>query len=153
MGSGFPEDFANAPRGAFVLPRPEWDLWNLLVAPGALGTRPRFGDYAIQHPIYRYVPWFYTPSATIRYTGPTNFHIFRALSVRNPRAGGYGQFRALASMVVADPVYRGPAYSAGDEYIDHCAKGSVGTGNLTTWRYVGTNQHVTFVAQQVPTIP
>ncbi|MEI7881504.1 MAG: hypothetical protein WCI95_11585 [bacterium] len=36
----------------------------------------------------------------------------------------------------------GPKFSQGDKYIYDCATGTAGTGNLTTWRKVGTNHHL-----------
>jgi hypothetical protein len=153
LTGSIPADFAGYAGTLHLVPRLEWPLWLSIVPPGTLSHRPAFGDYGISHPEYRFVPWYARGSAKIRYTGHDDYHIFIARGLRAARHGGYSQFHALAAQVVAHAVYRGAPYSTGDTYIDDCANTRVGTGNLTTWVMVGTNQHITYLARLVPTIP
>ena len=46
----------------------------------------------------------------------------------------------------------GADFSAGDEYIEGCAAGTMSTGSLTTWRWVGTNHHIEKVARDVASL-
>ena len=46
----------------------------------------------------------------------------------------------------------GPEFSEGDRYISECAGGSAGTGNLTTWRKVGTNHHLEKVVRDISSL-
>ncbi len=55
---------------------------------------------------------------------------------------GFGQYRELCRQVSASAFYYGADFSEGDKYINDCASGSVSTGRLTTWRWVGTNHHL-----------
>ena len=153
LSGSIPEDYAGFSPGISLIPRLEWPLWIAVGAAGALAQRPSFGDYGIAHPIYRYMPWWMRGAAKIRYTGLNDYYLFRGQSLKVPRYGGYGQFRQLAAQVIAEPVYRGAAYSAGDKYIDDSANNRVGTGNLQKWVTVGTTQHATYVARMVTTIP
>jgi len=133
-----------------ALPRREWILWQTLAAPGTLIRRPSYGDYGIQNPTSQAAP--YTGNAAIRYTDSAVFLIFRGNRLIG-RFGGYGQYQALAKACVAHPSYRRAKYSAGDLFIAGVANGTAGPGNLATWRYVGMNQHITYVARTVHKIP
>lgn len=157
LSGSIPEDYSAISPGLTLLPRLEWPLWLALVAIGVLTHRPAFGDYAIAHPVYSYVPWWMGASsaAKIRYTGINDYHIFRGHSLKSAKYGKFSQFFGLAAAVVAHPVFRGAAYSVGDKRIADCAAkaAGVGTGNLQTWVEVSVSQHVTFLARTVPTIP
>lgn len=134
-----------------ILPRVEWNVWNsLLPFMDTVGRKSSFGDYAINFPDLPTVdPRFMRPSTNIRYSTITDWLIFKGASFR---AGG-ASFRGLSQQVTQHRDYRGQAYSWGDDYIFQCSNGTVGTGNLTTWRAVGTNHHLTVVAEQVSNVP
>jgi hypothetical protein len=90
------------------------------------------------------------PSAAIRYTADDEWLIVRGTSVRS--GAKFGQFHGLARTLVAQPQYLGTAFSWGDKFIDDCSRGGK-TGNLTTWRKVGMNHHIEFVATQIAALP
>jgi hypothetical protein len=152
MLGSFPQELAPLGRGHILYPRPDWPAWRAVITRiGALDRKPAYGDYAVQYPHFVALPQFVAASANIRYTGESEWHIFRGLPVAdmgNVRGHGFDQYRQLADQCrQAVPPYRGPAYSHGDQYIDDCANGTVGTGNNTTWREVGTNQHIVFATE------
>lgn len=155
LSGAIPENYTAFSPGLTLLPRLEWSLWLALVPTGILQRRPTFGDYAIAHAVYSYTPpWMGISSAAkIRYTGLSEYHIFRGRSLKPAKYGKFAQFFTLAAQVANHPVYRGPGYSAGDQRIADCAAQNVGTGNLQTWVEVGVSQHVTFLARTVPLIP
>lgn len=129
------------------IPRVEWDIWKKLVTGKVVERIPIFSDYAINHPEYIEVdPRIMQMSANIRYTIDDSWLIFKGDLVKKV---GWGQMRSLSTKLVNDPHYCGMNYSWGDKYIYECANGSVGTGNATTWRQVGTNHHITFVVKQI----
>lgn len=129
-------------------PRAEWLVWQQLRGHAA-GSTVRFGDYGITHPVYNSVP--ISGSANIRYTHTNDWLIARGRKVTGAAYGGFGQFVALSKTVVGDTRYCGTQYSWGDDYVSQCSAGTVSTGNMTTWRAVGTNHHITFVVRQLAT--
>jgi hypothetical protein len=144
-GSSFPETLSAAGVGFSTITRAEWNVYQLLLF--NLGTfRPvSFGDYAIAHPVYRQVG--FPGSAAIRYAQQNDWLINRGRSVNGPVHGGYGQFRTLSAQLVALQAYCGAGHCWACQYISTCAQGG-GPGSNTTWRAVGTNHHITFVADQ-----
>ena len=145
--TSFPENLIGLPPSeSSHIARKEWNLWR-----GILTKRPQrlpsFGDYAISHPEPAEVdPRIMRPSASVRYTADDYWLVLKG---RNLRDHGYGQFHEVCRELVEKPEYSGRAFSWGDEYIDDCANEMVGTGNLTTWRKVGTSHHLAFVFRQL----
>jgi hypothetical protein len=85
-------------------------------------------------------------SAIIRYSTDDNWLLVKG---RNVRDHGYEQFNDLSRLLVANPAFKGPEFSWGDKYIAACAADKERPGNATTWRKVGTNHHITLVADQL----
>lgn len=148
--SAFPKLLSHVGVGVGSITRAEWLAYQHMLTHGNLPRRVAFGDYCISHPIYEQVS--FTGSANIRYTIDGEWLVFRGRSLNRPQFGQFSQFHTLAAQLVKDPRYCGSSFSWGDGYIDQCASQQVGTGNLTTWRQVGTNHHITFVANQLATL-
>jgi hypothetical protein len=89
-------------------------------------------------------------TANIRYTIDGNWLIVKGRGVKKH---GYGQFAAICRALVGRPEFCGRNFSTGDAYIADCATNAVGTGNMTTWRKVGTNHHLTFVVDRIARLP
>ena len=138
-----------APSQTSAIRRREWRLWRNIIA--QLRTRlPAFSDYAISHPQPSEVdPRLMRASASIRYTAQDTWLIFKA---KNLRDYGYSQFHAVCRNVLRSNEYTGPDYSWGDRYIHECAQRRVTSGNLTTWRKVGTSHHLALVATQIASL-
>jgi hypothetical protein len=145
--TSFPENLIGLPPSdCSPVPREEWDLWRsaLRKHPSRL---PTFADYAISHPEPAEVdPRIMRPSASVRYTTDGAWLVLKA---RNLRDHGYEQFHDVCRELRERTEYRGPGFSWGDKYIDECADELEGTGNLTTWRKVGTSHHIAFVLRQI----
>lgn len=149
MGTSFPQTMAAVPAGLSTIPRHEWALYQLVVKGlAARGLRiPRFGDYAINHPSVSTLDMrFVKPKASLRYTTGDGWLIARG---RNVRDHGYDQYRQHCRLIVTSPHFLGPKFSKGDQYISECASGAGSTGNLTTWRWVGTNHHLERVVRDL----
>ena len=149
IGTAFPSSMSEVKRGPSIKPRSEWKLYKFLVNKlRSSGIRiPSFGDYGINHPdVLRVDMRIVKPSATVRYTIDDNWLIVKGSNVRD---NGFGQYRQLCQDVISSKHYCGSTYSRGDKYIYDCAQGTVSTGNLPTWRWVGTNHHLTKVVQDV----
>lgn len=149
VGTSFPATTAEIPRGLSTIDRNEWIAYKMLIAELAeKGLRlPRFGDYGIAHPAVTPMnPLYVKPNATVRYTVDNGWVIAKGTNVRDHK---YGQFRGLCGAVLASGEFEGPDYSMGDRYIAACAAGEESTGNLSTWRWVGTNHHLTKVVRDI----
>jgi hypothetical protein len=150
IATSFPEDLSAVdPATVSKIPRREWELWKTLQKrPGILPRRDLiFGDYAIAHPTPKEIdPRVMLMSANIRYTTTEDWLVVKG---RNVRQYGFNQYFDLCKELVKRPEYGGADLSWGDTYIYDCAAGLTGPGNATTWRKVGTNHHISLVAQEV----
>lgn len=149
IGTSFPPSLSGLKPGTSIIPRNEWRLYKLLEANlKENGIRvPSFGDYAINHPDLLSLDMrLVKPSANVRYTIKDNWLIAKGNNVRD---NGFDQYEKLCKMVVESNSYSGKQFSAGDEYIFACANNQVSKGNLTTWRWVGSNHHIEMVARDV----
>jgi hypothetical protein len=147
--TSFPANLVGLPPSdCSKVQRLEWKLWKAVhkILPDGI-RRPAFGDYAISHPEPSEVdPRIMNPSASIRYTSRSHWLVVKA---KNLKDHGYAQFHGVCKQMVQRADYSGASFSWGDGYIAACGCQSVGPGNLTTWRKVGTSHHLAFVLDQL----
>lgn len=149
MGTSFPVTMGEVKESPVLLPRWEWLLYKTLAAElEKQGSRiPTFGDYGINHKdVPRVDMRLVKPSATIRYTVDDAWFIVKGPNVRDH---GFEQYRNHCLTVTKSCHFKGPDFSMGDKYIQNCSLGNEKTGNLSTWRKVGTNHHLVKVVQDV----
>jgi len=149
IGSSFPQSMAKVNQGLSKLSRDEWLFYKKLIARlmEAKVRLPAFGDYGINHPdILQLDMRKVKPSATVRYTIDDAWLIIKGPNVRD---NGFEQYHDLCKALVRSRYFLGDKFSAGDEYIANCAAGKVKTGNLSTWRMVGTNHHLEKVVYDI----
>lgn len=146
--TSFPQNLSGVAGDSIgFVPRTEWSIWQNLVTSGKIKRPPSFGDYGISHPDYSEInPKLMRMSANIRYTLDNQFALVKG---ENVKKNGYGQFQDLCKKILSRPFYSGKSFSWGDNYIYDCANGTCSTGSAETWRRVGTNHHITLVANQV----
>ncbi|MEU1311220.1 hypothetical protein ABZ419_20345 [Streptomyces cinnamoneus] len=152
IGGGMPPLTAElVDQGLRDEPRTDWTLWCETVESG----RPylsllTYGDYGIQPasdlarvpPSGRGGP----PWGALRYTTDRSFVVVKMLA----RGEGYTtNNRFMARQLLDSPGFRMPSTSAGEAWIRDCAQGSGGTGNFSTWLWVGNAQHMTYVVQSL----
>lgn len=148
VATGFPENLIGLPPSDFsLIARLEWTLWHNVITRGRSLRLPAFGDYGITHPQPPEVdPRIMRPSCSIRYT-TDNIWLIR--KERNLRDYGHEQFHEACRQLIRRREYSGAEFSWGDQHIQDCAHERTGTGNLTTWRKVGTSHHLAFVTAQL----
>jgi hypothetical protein len=154
LGTSFPSTLAGVPPGLTVLPRNEWRMFRLLLSRTFIHQArvPDFGDYGVNHPdVLKGDMRLLKPAAAIRYTVSDRWLVAKGTNLR--AAGAYEQFFGLSAGIVQSRHYSGPDYSAGDKRIKDCASRLVGPGNLTTWRFVGTNHHIEKVVRDLASQP
>ncbi|MDR3575994.1 MAG: beta family protein [Anaerolineaceae bacterium] len=149
IGTSFPKNLSGLTKGISIFPRNEWRLYKLLVAQlNKIRVRiPSFGDYAINHPDLLSLDMrLLKPNASVRYTIDEKWLVAKGQNVRD---FGFDQYKELCQKIIRSKYYYGTEFSEGDKYIYSCANDKVSTGNLSTWRWVGTNHHIETVAKDV----
>ena len=155
--SGFPEHMGGVYKNSMqLISRIELELWERVLSRAKkknLTRYPAFSDYCICHPDILDFDLSMNPSANIRYTLLRDWLIVKGAGLKKKINGrmsrDYGQFFELAKKLRSNRNYCGQRYSYGDRYIYNCRRGVEGPGNLTKWREVGTNHHLTLVAEQI----
>jgi hypothetical protein len=148
LAGSFPEDLSRLTRGKIHrLARFEWRQWRSLQSWS--GRRPAFGDYAIQHVLFREPVAVPNYSASIRYTVENDFVVLRGAGVLNENGPGFDQYNGWATLLLDMPEYFGASFSAGDQYVAERASNWRSSGNAQTWLQAGFSHHVTATALQV----
>lgn len=148
LAGSFPPDLSKLTRGQIHrLPRIEWRQWRSLQSWS--GRRPAFGDYAIQHVVFKEPVAVPNYSASIRYTVENDFVVLRGEGVLNENGPGFDQYNGWAKLLLDMPEYFGASFSAGDEYVAERAANWRSSGNAQTWLQAGLSHHVTATALQV----
>jgi hypothetical protein len=107
LAGSFPEDLARLARGKIHrLPRFEWRQWRSLQS--WPGRRPAFGDYAIQHVLFKEPVAVPNYSASIRYTLENDFLVLRGEGVLNENGPGFDQYNGWAKMLLDMPSISAP---------------------------------------------
>ena len=150
-GSSFPKDTSKSSKN---IQRIEWSLYKKCYENFVDAFRlPSFSDYGINRPEHLDLDMrVIKPFAKMRYTLDDKWYINVGGAVRGPKSRGFGQFQNLCQELVEENFYRGKEYSAGDKYINDCAKGVEGTGNLSTWVCVSTNQHLVKIVNDLSSL-
>jgi hypothetical protein len=148
IGTSFPASMGDIKGPSQTVPRMEWKLYKKLVASLPEGSRaPTFGDYTISSAdMPKGDMRLLKPSAAVRYTVDEAWLITKGSNVRD---NGFEQFRERCGDVVASGKAFPVGYSAGSDYVRGCHAQTKTTGNLTTWRWVGTNHHITKVVDDL----
>lgn len=149
IATAFPASMAGVASGPVqVLRRHEWLLYKALIPLLPAGMeRPSFGDYGIaSHELPKGDMRLLKPSATVRYTINDAWMVAKGVNIRD---NGFGQYRGCCGQVALSASYLGANFSPGSAYIEQCRNGQASTGNLSTWRWVGTNHHMTKVVHDL----
>ncbi|VVE77435.1 beta family protein [Pandoraea sputorum] len=154
VGTAFPDRLpASTFRPSGRVPRNDWLGYKALV--GILGKDsriPTFGDYCVSHPQTEMMdPRMLDPNAKVKYTIDDEWFIALGTQVKK---NGRAQYANVCATIVKahPPVFLGPKFSYGDEFIDACAAGTGSTGGTSTWPTVASNHHITKVVRDVASL-
>ena len=127
--------------------RHEWHFYKSLCLLFGNEVRiPNFGDYTIESPGFTSLDMRkIRPAGKIVYTADDVWHIRKGGAFRDDNA----QMQKHCRDIIRSNHYKGADYSQGDLRIENTANGKENYGNLTTWKWVGVNHHITVVVQQV----
>lgn len=149
--SSFPQSLSNIEKYKLVyLPRHEYGFfYSLKSIFNKFNISPIYSDYCINHPsFFEYIPGM-TPSFNIRYTNSNSYIIMKGETLKK---GGLESENVIGfcEKLINSGEFSGDDYSWGDNYIHtRCEQDTKSFGNLTIWRKVGTNHHITFVINQL----
>ena len=129
----------------------EWLRWQheMAIGKGRFSRIPIFGDYTIQHAMYREPVKYPHVSASIRYTTPDYWIVYRGEWLGKKNGSGSSQYPAQAQLLVERKEYSGPKFSFGDAFIMQKALDGSEPGNPEQWLTAGINHHVTLTVLQL----
>lgn len=114
---------------------------------------PSFSDYSTSNHEHVMLDMrIIKPSAKMKYTIDDGWYFQRGGAVRGPTSRGYAQFSTLCKNLKSNQQFRGAKFSEGDKYIVDCAAGKAKTGNLSTWVWVASNQHITKIVNDLSSL-
>ena len=87
------------------------------------------------------------PAGKIIYTTETTWATRKGGSFRDDRDQMYTHCQAI--MRDSKFNFRGQGFSGGDAYISDCAAKKKGPSNLSRWKQVAINHHITLVAEEL----
>ncbi len=150
IGTAIPQTFKDVGKGMENLPRHEFLFYRVFVGKLPSGhRRPNFGDYTLVHPKFSPLDMRKIKSAgKIVYTTSSSWLVSKGGAFRdNPE-----QMHDHCAAIVGAGVFKGGAYSSGDKYIAACAVKKAKPSNLTWWKFVTINHHITLALDDLSTI-
>jgi hypothetical protein len=110
---------------------------------------PCFGDYTIETPDF-------APGMDMRKTKPAGKIVYTTVdSWLIPKGGAFrgntAQMIDHCLAIIKSGHFMKAPYSKADERIEDTASEVENCGNLSTWKFVGVNHHITFVVRQLAT--
>lgn len=152
LGTAIPNSFAQLAKGSDAIPRHDWLFFKELIsAMPASMRRPIYGDHTIVHPEFTALDMRKVKAAgKIIYTTPETWATRKGGAFRDNPAQMHGH----CAEVIKDPAFafRGASFSYGDKYIADCAVKAERPSNLSRWKDVTINHHITTVADDLATL-
>jgi len=148
----FPPDLQEFTPGRHTIEREDWLVYRSQINSRGLPRTPAFGDYTVQHGLYREPPEHSNPSASIRYALDDKWLIMRGEGIFNEDGPGREQYVANAMLLCDSDEFYGPNFSYGDSYIYDVSQGIEGHGSPETWIRAGINHHMTVVSRQIASL-
>ncbi len=147
--TAIPESFGKIARGIDKIPRDDWLFYKALIASLSGGIRhPIYGDYTVVHP--EFIPMdmrMIKPAGKIVYT----IDDFWATCKGGPFRDNPKQMHNHCKTIVNDHRFQfyGTDFSFGDDYIAKCADQKEGPSNLSMWKCITINHHITTVVDDL----
>lgn len=148
LACSFPESMSEINKNGDQIPRNEWAFYMDHFLPKISSLRQvNFGDYTIVHTQFTAAMdmRMLKPAAKIVYTDGNTWKIMKGGAFRdNP-----SQMQGLCRLIEKSSFYRQRDFSDGDLRIYQTANGQNNNGNMTTWKTVGINHHITHVVDDL----
>lgn len=148
VGCAFPDSLKEVATPGGFIERHDWKFYIELLAKLPKTVRPpMFGDYATVHPGF-------VAAMDMRKIKPAGKLVYATDGQWLVRKGGAfrdnpKQMHGHCDHVVKSGHFKGAAFSFGDDYIEKCAKKTVGPSNQTRWKCVGINHHIMHVLEEI----
>jgi hypothetical protein len=148
LATSFPETLSVLDGPIHVVKRCEWLLYKALLQKlGNHARRPGFGDYVISSIKFPQGDMrFMRGSPNIRYTIEDAWVIVKG---KREKGGTKQTYIRICERLAAADGFTAAGFSQGSAYIHGCRAGTEGGGNPTTWKWVGTNHHITRVVHDL----
>ncbi len=146
VSTAIPESFAKIAKGTDEIPRHDWMFYQTLLEalPSAM-RQPNYGDYTIVHPEF-----VAKDMRMIKAAGKVIYTTLETWGTRKGNAfrGNEEQMHGHCAHILEDDnfQFQGAGFSYGDSYIAKCAVKEEKPSNLTRWKDVAINHHITMVA-------
>lgn len=149
ISTSIPETYSSQGSTPTLYPRNEWKLYRQI-----LDYPPKrdliFGDYTIVHPRWN-------ADRDMRKMKPPAKLIYAVDNEWLTRKGTAflsdpSQMHTICSEIVNSGYFKGASFSKGSEYILECAEYRAKPSNLTRWKRVAINHHMTFVLNDLATL-
>lgn len=152
LGTAIPDSFSQLAKGSDEIPRHDWLFYKTFVKLLPVGTRrPHYGDHTIVHPDFKALDMRKVKAAgKIVYTTPDTWATRKGSAFRDNPDQMYTHCEKI--VVESAFAFRGAGFSYGDKYIADCAVKAAGPSNLSRWKDVGINHHITTVTDDLATL-
>ena len=152
VSTAIPDSFKDVATGSDEIPRHDWLFYQaLLMALPSDMRRPVYGDYTIVHPDFVALDMRKIKAAgKVIYTTAETWATRKGKAFRDDREQMYTHCDAIVTE--SGFQFRGAAFSSGDRYIAKCAVHQETPSNLSRWKEVAINHHITAVVDDLAKI-
>ena len=149
ISSAIPSSFRDIEKGIDEIPRHDWLFYKVYFDSLPRGMRrPVYGDYTVIHPKFKILDMRkIKPLGKIVYTTPKTWAICKGDSFYDHPE----QMISHCRTIMNNPKFqfRGAGFSYGDNFIAEYSSGMVNKTNLTRWKTVAINHHISTVVDQL----
>ena len=149
VSTAIPKSFKDVAGGTDVIPRHDWLFYQVLqrAMPSEM-RRPVYGDYTIVHPDFVALNMRIIKSAgKVIYTTAETWATRKGRAFRDDREQMHTHCDAIVNE--SEFQFRGATFSSGDSYIAKCAVHQETPSNLSRWKEVAINHHITAVVDDL----
>ena len=152
ISTAIPQTFSDIAKGIDQILRHDWLFYNMLCATLPLDMRhPVYGDYTIVHPDFVALDMrMIRPTGKVIYTMTEAWGTRKGVAFRGNEIQMHEHCQAIIG--TSSFAFQGSDFSYGDNFIEKCANREVGASNLTRWKEVGINHHITTVVNDLATL-
>ena len=149
VSTAIPKSFKDVAGGTDAIPRHDWLFYQVLLNDMPVEMRrPVYGDYTIVHPDFVALDMRKIKSAgKVIYTTAKTWATRKGGAFRDDREQMHTHCGAIVRGTEFQ--FRGATFSSGDSYIAKCAIHQESPSNLSRWKEVAINHHITAVVDDL----